>query len=273
MDEETVKEPEREKETDRKQWETEQLLNFCCEMGKQLIRNGAEIYRVEESADRMLDAYGYRDTEVFAIPSCIIINIQGSERNHTKSVRIRSSSNNLDQLDRLNALCRRVCEKKPAVEDAMEELKRIVGAPPYSQLISYLAYGFVATCFTLFWGGTALDALAAFPCGLVVKVIVGYMSKVNANVFFTNVTASVFLALIPLALFYLGCPLHTDKIIIGSIMLLVPGIAITNVMRDVLSGDFLTALTKFAEVMIVAMAIAIGIAIPVGIGRMLFGVI
>ena len=56
-------------------------------------------------------------------------------------------------------------------------------------------------------------------------------------------------------------------------MLLVPGIAITNVMRDVLSGDFLTALTKFAEVMIVAMAIAIGIAIPVGIGRMLFGVI
>ena len=61
------------------------------------------------------------------------------------------------------------------------------------------------------------------------------------------------------------------RVVIGTIMLLVPGLAITNVMRDVISGDFLTAITKFAEVMIVAMAIAIGIAIPIGAARMLFG--
>lgn len=273
MDEETVKEPCGQQEKETTQGQTEQFLNFCCEIGRQLIRNGAEIYRVEESAQRLLMAYGYHDTEVFAIPSCIIINIQDSLRNHTKSVRIRSSSNNLDKLDRINALCRRVCEQRPPVEEAMAALRQIVDAPSYSQRISYLAYGFIASFFTLFWGGTAIDAVAAFPCGLVVKAIVGYMSRVNANVFFTNVVASSFLALIPISLYYGGCALQTDKIIIGSIMLLVPGIAITNVMRDVLSGDFLTALTKFAEVMIVAMAIAVGIAIPVGVGRMLFEVI
>ena len=91
--------------------ETEQLLNFCCEMSRQLICNGAEIYRVEESASRMLAAYGYQDIEVFAIPPCVIITIRDDVRNYTRSVRIKGSSNNLDRLDRLNDLCRLVCAR------------------------------------------------------------------------------------------------------------------------------------------------------------------
>ena len=80
---------------------TEQILNFCCEMGRQLIQNGAEIYRVEDSINRLLTAYGYRDTEVFAIPSCVILNILDEGHNYTKSIRIRSSFINLDKLERL----------------------------------------------------------------------------------------------------------------------------------------------------------------------------
>ena len=59
--------------------------------------------------------------------------------------------------------------------------------------------------------------------------------------------------------------------IIGTIMLLVPGIAITNVMRDVLAGDFLTALTRFAEVLIVGMAITVGVAMAIALIRFLTG--
>ena len=92
----------------------EQCLNFCCEVSRQLIRNGAEIYRVEESANRMLAAYGYKEAEVFAVPSCVIMSIHYGERNYTKSVRIKSATNNLDKLDRLNALCRDVCRETPA---------------------------------------------------------------------------------------------------------------------------------------------------------------
>ena len=54
---------------------TEQFLNFCCEMGRQLIQNGAEIYRVEDSINRLMRAYGYTDTEVFSIPASVILNI------------------------------------------------------------------------------------------------------------------------------------------------------------------------------------------------------
>lgn len=251
---------------------TEQFLNFCCEMGRNLIQNGAEIYRVEEAADRLMAAYGYQETEVFAIPSCIILNIQDEHRNYTKSVRIKTSSNNLDKLDRLNALCRRLCRETPDVDAAFGELRDIVAEPSYPDWVGYLSYGFVALFFTLFWGGHLGDAVVAFFCGILVKITVAYMGRVNSNVFFTYVCASMLLVLPPMALTGLGCPVHVDMIVIGAIMLLVPGIAITNVMRDVIAGDFLTALTRFAEVMIVAMAIAIGIALPFSISKMLLGV-
>ncbi|WP_295585420.1 threonine/serine exporter ThrE family protein [uncultured Oscillibacter sp.] len=252
---------------------TEQILNFCCEMGRQLIQNGAEIYRVEDSINRLLTAYGYEDTEVFAIPSCVILNIQDGGHNYTKSIRIRSSFINLDKLERLNSLCRRVCRDRPAPREAFARLEEVTSAASYPQYVSYLAHGFVAVFFTLFWGGTLLDACLAFFCGAAVKASVGYLSRYDTNIFFTYVCSSMAMVLLPLALSYLGVPIHMDKMVIGAIMLLVPGIAITNVMRDVIAGDFLTALTKFAEVLIIAMALAVGIAIPVGLARFFWGVI
>ena len=130
---------------------------------------------------------------------------------------------------------------------------------------------FGAAFFTLFWGGGALDAAVALLCGVLVRFTVTRMRRASANTFFTNVCASALLAAPPVLLDWLGAPVQLDRIIIGAIMLLVPGIAITNAMRDVLSGDFLTALTRIGEVLIVSVAIAIGIAIPVGLARMLPG--
>ena len=259
--------------TGMKTKDTEQFLNFCCEMGRQLVQNGAEIYRVEDSINRLMAAYGYTDTEVFAIPSCVILNILQDGHNYTKSIRIRPSAINLDKLERLNALCRQVCRETPETGEAFAQLNAITAASGYPAWAGYLAHGFVAVFFTLFWGGTALDAFFAFACGAAVKAANSSLTRMNTNIFFTYVCSSMLLVLIPVVLLHLGVPIQMDKIVIGAIMLLVPGIAITNVMRDVIAGDFLTALTKLAEVLIIAMALAIGIAIPVGAARMLFGVI
>ena len=252
---------------------TEHFLNFFCEMGRQLVQSGAEIYRVEDSITRLMHAYGYTDIEVFAIPSCVILNIMHEGHNYTKSIRIRSSAINLDTLDRLNDLCRQVCRETPDETECFARLKAITGRRPYSELTSYLAHGFVAVFFTLFWGGTLPDSIIAFGCGLAVKAAGSYLGRMNTNMFFTNVCASMLMVVIPLVLQSLGMDIHMDRIVIGAIMLLVPGIAITNVMRDMIAGDFLTAMTKLTEVLIISLALAIGIALPVGAARMIVGVI
>lgn len=251
----------------------EQCLNFCCEIARQLIRNGAEMYRVEESARRLLDAYEFPSSEVFAIPACVLISIQYEGQNHTKSVRIRGSANNLDKLDKINNLCRQVCLTHMELEEALNRLHAIVEEPDYPTLVSYLGYGSVALFFTLLLGGHFLDAAISFFCGLIVKFVTSAMAKRNANVFFINFCASMLLVTVPVFLRFLTAPIHPDPIIIGAIMLLVPGVAITNVMRDVIAGDFLTAISKLTEVLIVAMAIALGIALSYGLARVVFGVV
>lgn len=243
--------------------ETEKLLNFCCAIGRDLMQNGGEIYRVEDTIQHILDAYGCTETEVFAIPACIIVNIQEGERNYTKSVRIKTAANNLRKLDRLNALCRDICRETPPIDENQRRLAEVMEERRYPPAVGYLAYGLVAFFFTLFWGGRLMDALVAFPCGLVVKWTLSAMGRVRANVFFTNLLAGMLMALPPLALQQWVGGVNADKCIIGAIMLLVPGIAITNVMRDVLSGDFLTAVTRLAEVLIVAMGIAVGVAMAI----------
>ncbi len=239
----------------------DQCLNFCCEMARQLNQNGAEMYRVEESARRILDSYGYDAHEVFAIPSCILITIQWEGRNYTKSVRILRSTNNLDKLEKLNSLSRRVCLTKLPLDEAEQELLAILAAPDYPWPISYLGHGCAALFFSLLFGGTLADACVAFLSGLLVKRTVTGLTKRGVNAFFINLVASLFMVAVPVLLRFAGLPVQPDKVIIGAIMLLVPGVAITNVMRDVIAGDFLTAISKLAEVLIVALAIAIGIAL------------
>lgn len=255
----------------------DRVLNFSCNLGIRLIRNGAEIYRVEDSIERVIRAYGYENVEVFAIPSFIIINIQVGVKNHTKSIRVRTSANNLDRLDKLNALSRKICSDHIDINTAEAMLQEIVSAPGYPVWLSYLGYGAAALFFTLFWGGNVFDSLVAFFCGITVRFTVTYFKNLKANFFFTNLIASALLAIFPAILSYIFTGLHLDKIIIGAIMLLVPGVAIINVMRDILAGDMLTAVAKITEVLIVAVAIAIGISIPIAGVRMaataLFGIV
>ncbi len=248
-------------------------LSFCCETGRHMIRNGAEMYRVEESVTRIMHAYGFATPEVFAIPASILIGVEYDGINYTKSVRIHGSGNNLDKLDKLNALCRHVCQESPDIDIAIARMHEIIAEPQYPTWVSYFGYGCVAVFFTLLFGGNVLDSIVAGLCGMALKCISGVLAPKKVNIFFTNMLSSMILVLIPMFLGALGFTVHTDRVVIGAIMLLVPGLAITNVMRDVIVGDFLTAVSKLAEVVIVAVALAIGISFAYGVTAYLLGVV
>ena len=51
---------------------------------------------------------------------------------------------------------------------------------------------------------------------------------------------------------------NADKVIIGVLMNLVPGIALTNCIRDILAGDLMSGVAKIAEVFLIAVFIALG---------------
>ena len=93
------------------------LVNLAMEMGCTLMASGAEIYRVEESLNRLLAAYGRQDAQVFAIPSCLIVSLQGEgSRSVTRMSRIPAHGTDIELLERCNDLCRRLCQQTPPLE-------------------------------------------------------------------------------------------------------------------------------------------------------------
>ena len=57
-----------------------------------------------------------------------------------------------------------------------------------------------------------------------------------------------------------------DTVIVSSLMPLVPGVAITNAVRDTLQGDYISGSARMLEAFLKAASIALG----VGIGVMLY---
>ena len=71
----------------------------------------------------------------------------------------------------------------------------------------------------------------------------------------------------------LGFGQNLDKIIIGVLMNLVPGVALTNFMRDIIAGDLIAGLTKLVEALLTATGIALGTGVALSLGRALMGVL
>lgn len=249
------------------------LINTTAEVGYMLVLNGAEIYRAEESMKRIFRAYGVNSGEVFVIPTFLSISVLTPDGHPiTKIRRIPPHGMDLDKVDKINSLCRRVCLCTPSFSCIRRELDAIAKSsmfPVWAQVAAYAAVGFF---FTLFYGGSFLDALVAMLCGGIIKPVCDVLKKFNVNSFFTDIAASFFAAFLALMAAKVDIYLNYDKIIIGALMNLVPGIAITGFMRDIIAGDLIAGILRLVESLLVATAIAIGAGIALTAMRMMLGV-
>ena len=249
----------------------DELLHITTEIGWRLLKSGAEIYRVEESIRRMLEAYGFPEAEVFSIPSCIIVTINDVTGHAlTRLKRVHSSSLDFDRIDRLNNLCRHVCSERPELEQIKTSLDAIVNEKDYSFWTNMFFTASISASFTLFYGGAFQDSLVSFFIGILLFLLLSMLGRFHTNSFFQNIFGSALVAGLSLFTTALGWTIHYDKMIIGTLMNLVPGIAITNVMRDILGGDLIAGIIKLVESLMVAAGIALGAGIAISTLRFFF---
>lgn len=251
----------------------DRLVNTTADAGYLLITNGAEISRAEESMRRIFHAYGAENGEVFAIPTFISVSVSTPDgRPITAIRRIPSRQVNMGRVDLANDLCRRVCRTKLDFDTFDREIRRISSLPSIPFILQVVAFALIASSFTLFYGGTPSDAWVAFLCGAVIKPVWRLLEHFHVNQFFIYIAASFVSAAIALVFAHYNAFLNYDKIIIGALMNLVPGIAITDFMRDIIAGDMIAGILRFTESLLVAAAIAIGAGIALTATRSVFGV-
>lgn len=237
------------------------LTDLAATMGYHLAMSGAETFRVEDTIHRILRAYGV-ECEAFAIPNCVSVSLEAANGKPLMIMkRIGFHGNDLEALEKLNALSRRICAERPDVDEAMAWLEETMKAcRSYGTGVFYLGSVLVGLGFCLVFGGTLLDCLWAGAMGLIIGLITHFMDKQEANPFFSTLLAACCMALPAYIAAGLGLMNSPDAAIIGALMILVPGLPITNSMRDIIYGDTNSGIIRVVQVILTALAIALGTA-------------
>ena len=223
----------------------------------------------------LFTAYGVESGgDVFAIPNCVIVGLSApGQRPLTRIRRVPPHGTDIAKMEALNDLCRRLCGERPDLDEAWARLQAASSPRAQSPSAQLLAYFITTGAFCLFFGGTWADALNSGLCGLAIGLCLGLMERLGTNLFFKTTAGGFVCGLTASLLLMLGLGSHTDLIVTGAIMALVPGLVITNFMRDIIAGDMISGLSKLSEALLTGTGIALGTGLALSLIRMLGGVV
>ena len=238
------------------------LLDMAVNLGYELAMSGAETFRVEESISRVLSAYGV-NAEVFAIPNYLVVTILDQDgKPITRMRRIGAHGNDLDAVEKFSGLSRAYCNRKPDPAEGVQWLERARSSIlKFSYPVELLGDFMGAGGFALLFGGNLVDGFWGGICGIIVGLASRFLEGMRANPFFRTIAASFCMALVAYALSALGLTPNSDAVTIGALMILVPGLMFTNAMRDIIYGDTNSGINRIVQVMLTAIAIALGTAV------------
>ncbi len=249
------------------------ILSIALDIGEELLRCGGEVHRVEDTVTRICLAYGAVSVEVFAITSLIIGEVKmpdGTEVAHTR--RVIGAYNHLARLEACNALSRAVCAHPISEEEVERRLSEIRHYRPVPEWMRYPAAVLTTGGLSIFFGGNLHDGFAAATIGLVMTAL-SRSNPRRINSFLRTLISCLAAGLLAVLSVYVGIGEHIDKIIIGTIMLEIPGLVFGNALRDMLGGDTLAGSMRLIQAILQTLIIAIGYMAALVVGGLLGGVL
>lgn len=251
--------------------EINDILKVANYAGKIMLESGAEAYRVEETMNRICISLGIESASSYATPTVIISSVSHNGIIKSMVERISNRSVNMQKIHKVNDLARKISKDNITLEELQRELKEIDEEKRYSNAATILFSAIGAFGFVFLFQGSLRDAISAFLIGLVVKYISIKSDNMGINSFLNTSISAGILALLAIIFIKINLSNDMDKVIIGSLMLLVPGLSITNAIRDTLAGDLVSGLARGAEAFLTAIAVAIGTGIVLSFWISVFG--
>lgn len=241
----------------------DKLLRTALDIAQNLLRCGGTVHRAEETVERICKSYGAVHVEVFSITSVIIASVRMENGEYAMQTRrIYVTNNNFTKLDILNSISRSLCEHKISLDEAQNAILSAKNQNTYSLLVRSIASMSVSGSFAVFFGGTWRDAVTAAVVGVIIAIASNFVPKA-LNQLAMNLVLSTIAGFLSIFSVKLGIGDNYDKIIIGIIMLVIPGLSFGTSIRDLLCGDTLSGILQLIQSVLLAATIAFGCAIAV----------
>ncbi len=243
------------------------LMNLSLFTGALLIQNGAESYRAEDTIERICKSVSnISNVSAYALPSAIFISMEFEGETLSNFRKITISDTNLYKIDCVNSFSREFVSKDFSINEAYKRLFEIDKTEENPKKV-YLSGGIASSFFTVLFGGDILDFFASFIIGIFIPIILNKLSYFRLSFFINNIICAFITSILAIIFVHFNFGSNIDNIIIGVIMLLVPGVAITNSVRDIMSGEFITGAITMVKAFFIALAIAFGVGVGLKIMR------
>ena len=241
-----------------------EILILAIYAAEIMVRNGSETYRVEDTILRICKSEGLDYVEALVTPTGILVSIDQSHSSQhhmlTFNKRIQHRQINLEKVSEVNDFSRRFVVKEMSVEEGMKRLRKIDNKkPPYRISVQALFGGVASGFFVLLIGANFMEFLTALLSTILMTFVLGVLIKRELSYFFAHLTGGMIAASLAILASNLHPDIRVNIVIIGGIMVMVPGVAITNGLRDTVAGDLMSGIIRGVEALVIAVSIAFGV--------------
>ena len=241
--------------------------------GKLIMENGGETYRVEETITRMGHAFGMHQVESFAVPSGVFVSHRREDGTcETAVVRVRRKGINLVTVNDVNSVSRLVEAGEMDCDAALRRLQEIEQAPAsLSESILLAGYAISAGGFSVLFGGGVIDLVVAAVIALCVQLFSRLLQRFSMQQVASTLLGSLLSAFSVMVFHQLTGMGIPDAIVAGTLMPMVPGLAMANAVQDAMRGDIISALSHCIQAVMIASLVASGALIGSAVFRLLWG--
>lgn len=256
-------------------YEIKELVLFAALAGRVLLENGAETYRAESTVDHILRSRGVGNVQAFVIPTAIFLSIEYNDELFSHIERNKRIGIDLMRVTRVNDLSREFSSGNMSVQEARLKLNDIKKSSQYSLPTQLLFAGVGGSFFTLMYNGGFLEFTGALIASAITAAVTEFLFAHDVSLFMRNVAGGLITAAASIAFSVactlLGLQVDMNIIIIGGIMTMVPGVAITNAVRDSISGDYVSGMSRTSEALVISVALVLGVGVTLNAARILLG--
>ena len=240
--------------------EAKKLLNFSVKIAKSMLSYGAEVYRVEDTVNRIYKSFdNIKAANSLVTYNFVIVSFTYNDNTYTAMRRVVLGDRDLEKIALLNDISRKMVMGASTLDYAFKKMKDIKAKKRYSTTSVIVALTLSAPFFAIMFGGTFKDSLFAFLIMAIQAAFITFTSKYKLTLFVSNFLGAFIATILVLVLDKFFLIYNPLSIIIVSLMPLVPGVQVTNAVRDFMAGDYLSGMIGIQAAIFVSTAIALGV--------------
>ncbi len=251
-----------------------QRIAFVCEIAARLHRYGTTAQRLEGSI-LVLSARLGLDCEPWSNPTGLILSFSDPKRalgasDTTRVIRLAPGDNDLGKLSEADRITEAVATGEMSLAEGHAALRELDRVPSRSfQLKQVLAFGLASGGVAGLWRLPWLDIATAALIGLLIGLLTQFSERRPQLREASDAVASLVAGLVAILVSSLVAPLNLNTVIISSLVVLLPGMSLTNAFNELTSQHWVSGTARFAGAATTVIKLTVGSIIAVTLAQLL----